>query len=377
MNYKVLLVDDDQTILKLFSAYLEAQGMDVTEASDGLDALEVLKQEEFDLLVTDIRMPKMTGIELIRRSREYQPDLPSVIVSGEGTLSEAAEAVNLKVQYYLEKPVDNLSTLKEVLLEAVKSDRKSLERRIKKLEEERELYRRVLRDVYRLPTLGPIAVGLAHNLNSPLGGIIGYTQLGKMKNPQLEVFGTIDGQAKKISNSLNEIADKGKAENNTQPEEINLKRLVQSEVEFLNYNLFFKHQVEFSLKLEDVPQIMGTYFHFSLCLHHILQNARDAVFNSEKKSVVISTSHQDGIILLKVSDTGVGIPQENMDKLFEPGFSSKPLPAQVSAPEIPSGYGLGLSIVKELLESYGAEISIESKVEAGTKVKVKIPVEKK
>lgn len=374
MNYKVLLVDDDPTILRLFSAYLGSQGMQVTEAVDGVDALEILKTEKFDLLVTDIRMPKMTGIELIRRSRQFQPDLPSVIVSGEGTLSEAAEAVNLKVLYYLEKPIENLETLRGVIIDAVENNMKSLEIKIKALEKELELYRKILPEVYRLPKLGAIAVGLAHNLNSPLGGIIGYAQLGKMKHPQIDSFEIIGVQAQKISKALNNISEKGQSENAAQPAEINLKNLVQDEVDFLGFNLFFKHQVEFELELNDVPQIMGVYSHFSLILHHLLQNARDAVFEKQEKRIKISTDSNGEKIFLKVSDSGKGIYKENLDRLFTPGFSTKPPPSEVSAPELPAGYGVGLWVVKQLLDVYNGDISIESREGIGTTVTVTIPV---
>ena len=373
MGYKVLIVDDDLSLLRLFEEYLSEEGFEVVTAVDGTDAIEVLKNRKFDLLVTDIKMPKMTGIELIKHCRQYQSDLPSVIVSGEGTVDEAAEAVNLGVFYYLKKPLGSIDNLKNIILEAIENGNKSLEKENERLKKEVEIYRKMLPNIYRLPFFKSLAAGISHNINSPLGGVIGYSQLGKMKNPNMEIFDTIGKQAQRISDLLIKIAEKGKSEVNLNIKQINFNKLIEDEVSFLSFNLTFKHQVEFKLDLDEVPPVSGVYQHFAHCLHHIIQNARDAIAEKQEKKIGISLKHIDNSLVIKIIDNGDGIPPENLPRLFEPGFTTKASPAEVEDTDIPTGYGVGLCIVKDILKQYGASIDIAA--DEKTTVTITIPID--
>jgi signal transduction histidine kinase len=152
---------------------------------------------------------------------------------------------------------------------------------------------------------------------------------------------------------------------------------VERETEYLNFNLFYKHQVEKVLQLSLVPSFKGIYHQIANCFHHLIYNALDAIYDTKKKLITITTDSQNGKVLLKVSDTGIGIPRENMNKIFDIGFTTKLNPSQVPERDYPSGYGLGLYIVRKILNNYGGEIHIESKVGEGTVVEVAIPLKQK
>lgn len=365
MSFKILFVEDDETLLNLYSDYLQDEGMNVVRACDGEEALNLLHREKFDLLITDVRMPKMSGIELLRQVKEIQPDLPSVIVSGLSTVKEAAEAVNLKVYHFLEKPIRQLDNLKRVSLEAIRANQIN-----------NKTFKRVLIDTYQKPRFGLLATGIAHNINSPLGGVMGYTQLAQMKNPSIKGLDLISDQATKVSHLLSMVADKGHSENNRTAVKVDLRYLIEKEIQYLNFNLFFKHNVELKMDMEQISGIIGVYSHFSQIFNHLLQNAVDAMYYSQKRVLSISLKQKDDNIVLTFIDTGEGIPAENLDKVFLPGFSTRPLPDEVEDAELPCGYGMGLYVIEEILKDYGGAIKIDSTVDEGTTVEVTLPLKR-
>jgi signal transduction histidine kinase len=131
--------------------------------------------------------------------------------------------------------------------------------------------------------------------------------------------------------------------------------------------------VEFTLDLEEVPPVSGVYQQFAHCLHHLIQNARDAMAEKQEKKIWISLKQVDNSLLIKIADDGDGIPSENLPQLFEPGFTTKASPAEVDDTDIPTGYGMGLCIVKDILKRYGASVNIEA--DKKTTAVVTIPIE--
>jgi two-component system, chemotaxis family, chemotaxis protein CheY len=106
MSGTVLVVDDSSTVRKFVSIALEMQGFDVTTATDGMDALEKIPQRTIDLIITDLNMPIMDGLEFIRTLRENPTyhDIPVIILTSLTDEATRAEGASLRVQSYLTKP---------------------------------------------------------------------------------------------------------------------------------------------------------------------------------------------------------------------------------------------------------------------------------
>ncbi|MBC8276958.1 MAG: response regulator [FCB group bacterium] len=375
MPYKILMVEDDKILLSIYSNFLREQDMEVVTALDGLEALEILRNEQFDLLITDIGMPKISGIELIRRCKDSYPGLPSIIITGHATPKDAVEAINLKVARYFTKPIPNMQALTEAAVEAIESNRNSSSSNSARTEADLKIFRRVVLDTYVKPRFGLAAAGIAHNINSPLGGVMGYAQLTEMKHPNVKGLDMISDQAQKVAGLLHRVGEKGHADNNRRVSDIDLISVCEIEERFLDFNLFFKHNVEVVRNYEEIPAIKGIYLHFSQIFNHLVQNAADAVFESSRKSLTISLQHLDDSIIWTFEDSGEGIPAINMDRVFEPGFTTRLSPEEVEDSEMPSGYGMGLYVVKEILDEIGGTIEIESVINKGTKIIVKLPLE--
>ncbi|MDB4971304.1 MAG: Sigma-54 dependent transcriptional regulator [Myxococcales bacterium] len=115
---RLLLADDEPALLNLFRKVLEQAGFDVVTADDGQRALAVLEDGNVEILVTDIEMPNMTGLELLRCVRERVPTLPVIIMTGGSALKTIPEAYGLGVTQFLLKPVlpvQLVNTVRQVL----------------------------------------------------------------------------------------------------------------------------------------------------------------------------------------------------------------------------------------------------------------------
>lgn len=108
---KLLIIDDDDVVRASLAAYLEDSGFSVLQASNGLQGIQMFEQENPDLVVCDLRMPQMGGLELIRQVTAIAPQTPVIVVSGAGVMSDAVEALRLGAADYLIKPLEDLAVL--------------------------------------------------------------------------------------------------------------------------------------------------------------------------------------------------------------------------------------------------------------------------
>lgn len=117
LKAKVLLVDDEAEFIKTLADRLEVRGMKVTGATRGLDAVNLVNEEKFDVIVLDLAMPGMDGLETLKKIKEKDPDAEIIMLSGHGTIKSASEAIKLGAEEFMEKPVD-LPDLLEKIAEA-------------------------------------------------------------------------------------------------------------------------------------------------------------------------------------------------------------------------------------------------------------------
>lgn len=124
---KLLLIDDDEVVRASLAAYLEDSGFQVLQAGNGLQGLEVFEREQPDLIICDLRMPQIDGLELIRRISQINSEMPVIVVSGAGVMSDAVEALRLGAADYLIKPLEDLAVLEHSVHRALDRFRLRLE----------------------------------------------------------------------------------------------------------------------------------------------------------------------------------------------------------------------------------------------------------
>lgn len=106
MGIKVLLVDDEEEFTEILSERMKTRGFDVDVTNSGLNALEKVNQKSYDVIVLDLYMPGMDGIDTLKHLVEQNPDLQIIFLTGQATLEKGIEAVKLGAVDFMEKPVD-------------------------------------------------------------------------------------------------------------------------------------------------------------------------------------------------------------------------------------------------------------------------------
>ena len=119
----LLIIDDDDVVRASLAAYLEDSGFSVLQAGNGQQGLQVFEEHQPDLVICDLRMPQMGGLELIRQVSERAPQLPVIVVSGAGVMSDAVEALRLGAADYLIKPLEDLAVLEHSVRRALDRSR--------------------------------------------------------------------------------------------------------------------------------------------------------------------------------------------------------------------------------------------------------------
>ncbi|MCP4658160.1 MAG: response regulator, partial [bacterium] len=111
----VLTIDDEKAVRESFRHFLEDYDYEVLEAENGRVGLEVFERERPDLVLVDLRMPEVDGLEVLRRVPESSPETPIVVVSGTGMIGDVVEALHRGAWDYLLKPIEDLSVLRHAV----------------------------------------------------------------------------------------------------------------------------------------------------------------------------------------------------------------------------------------------------------------------
>ncbi len=228
----------------------------------------------------------------------------------------------------------------------------------------------------RLASIGLLASGIAHNINTPLMGIYGLAQIMKMKYSTMAEVDDILVQTERVHQIIQNMMWKSRQDQDKTAQELNLSELLLEELKFLEADLEFKHNVKKEFQLAtDLPTVRGIYSDFSQSIMNIVRNALDAMWDRDSRKLRIATARDGEGIAVEIEDTGCGIPEEKLDHIFAPFFTTKPVLGKEKENE-PTGTGLGLSTAHRLLEPYSVTFKVDSVVDKGTKFTLHIPVKK-
>ena len=363
MEEKILLVDDDSIIREVISDILEAEGYQVMTGANGVEALDILgSAKDIGVVICDIKMPKMGGEEVLRKIHFLYPLIPVIMLTGFVDLETALEVMRRGAFDYLAKPVDDdrlLDLIKKALAHRDKM-KKKFENHIKR---------------EKMAAVGKLLTGIVHNLNNPLTTISGYTELLQRKYPENEALKKISIQISRMNEIIDNMMYKTSQGQNRGKKAININRLLTEELKFLEADLNFKHNIEKVVDLNpSLPEIIAEYNDLSQSFLNVIENSVDAMYRSKVKRLTITTVLNNGSIMVKFGDTGDGIKEEDIPRLFDPFFTTKPLKGEEEGK--PTGTGLGLYSCYQLLQPYGANFEIKSKVGKGTDFSILLPINK-
>lgn len=221
--------------------------------------------------------------------------------------------------------------------------------------------------INRLGELGRRVQGIIHNLNTPLNSVIGFAQLLHEDHPEDRDLQKIIASAKSMSLIIKQLLQKTKDDSIAMPMLVNLNHLLSQELSFCSHDLFFKHNVELQLNFaDDIPDTNMVYGDISQVFQTMFNNAIEAMLETDKKILTITSFTQDSMIAFSVKDTGTGIDNDTLDKIFEPSFSTKTLTDK-------SGFGLGLPLSKAIIDKINGKIEIKTQLGEGSEFIVYIP----
>ncbi|MGD9188524.1 MAG: ATP-binding protein [Desulfobacteraceae bacterium] len=382
--HRILFVDDEQHILNALKRCLHKEPYQCVFTDSGAGAMAMLAQQPFSIVVSDMRMPKMTGVELLKQVASQYPQTMRLVLSAWADSSEILDAVNEGHIYrYIIKPWDDRA-LRLVLRQAVEVKElqimnqelmERLQRYGRELEQRVEQRTAELLKIQNIAEIGKYASQIVHNLNNPLhaiGGVIDLLgrNIKKQRSMQPEEMTQYLDIAKRgvkdlksiISGILLHVRDQTRFEVGR----VDINALIEQELKFFQLDDGFKDHIEPVLSLDaDLPGISGQPVQIKQILDNLIKNAWDAMVNAEAKRLMISTKSDESQVVIEVRDTGEGIASENLDRIFNPEYTTKP---------VGQGTGLGLAGVKTMVESYAGTIEVESCPGRGTAFTVKLPV---
>lgn len=385
---RILFVDDERPILNAMRRLFRKEPYEMEFASSGEEGLELIQEFRPTVIVSDQRMPGMSGIEFLSRVKELDPDTVRIILTGYTDLKVAEDAINQgEVYRFITKPWNDddlraaiasaserhrLRKENERLVQELQVLNASLEEKVRERTRELELRQAELVQSEKLAGLGMLAGGVAHELNNPLGGILALVQLlrrddtGPESKEWREDLEQIEDAAKRCKRIVRDLLEFARTSSGEDREEVQIEDLFDKALNLVRLQSKRKAsavQVDRNFE-EGIPAVQVNPNRIQQVLLNLLSNALHAV-PAEGGHIVLETKTRDGFLVASVADDGPGIPDDIRDRIFDPFFTTKP-PGQ--------GTGLGLSVSYGIIQEHGGRIELDSS-DSGTTFRVLLPLQ--
>jgi signal transduction histidine kinase len=361
----VLIVDDTHASLKVLSDLLTAEGIEVHPADSGALALASVAANPPALILLDVLMPEMDGFEVLRRLKAdpHSRHIPVMFITALTEQDRRVEGLKLGAVDFISKPFQHEELLARVKTHLELSQlRAGLEQRV---EERTQELRQALEQLARqekLAVLGQMAGSVGHELRNPLAVIRNAVYFLKLVQPEAdekvkEYIGIIESETHNAEKIINDLLDFSRIKS-VDSEPLVVADIVRSVLE--RYPVPEGISVRLDLP-ETLPRAYADPRQVSQVLGNLVVNACQTMIDGGE--LTISAAVQNAFIAIAVKDTGVGITPENMQKIFEPLFTTKA-----------EGIGLGLAVSQKLAEANGGKIDVQSEPGKGSTFTVWLPV---
>ncbi|MCK9616841.1 MAG: response regulator [Lentimicrobiaceae bacterium] len=375
-KFNILVVDDRPENLLTLESILESPELNIYKASSGNEALGLMLEQDFALILLDVQMPGMDGFETaeLMRSSERTRNIPIIFVTAISTeRKHIFKGYEKGAVDYLYKPLD-LEILKSKInafVDFFKQQRelefttRQLEKTVSELHKAKEIAEEATK------AKSSFLANMSHEIRTPLNGIIGMADLilmDKLNDIQTERVHDLKNSAESLLEIINEILDISKIEaDKLDLEEIDfsLRKVVEKAVQLLSVKSFEKEIELISRIAPDLPDVfVGDPLRIRQVLINLLGNAIKFTHKGQVKIDVCKRQTLGKAIEIEFSviDTGIGIPQENVENLF---LSFRQ--ADSSTTRNYGGTGLGLTISKKIVEMMGGRLEVESTVGIGSR----------
>lgn len=355
----VVVIDDDSAIRLACRKILAKDGYQVETFADGVHGLESIARLKPDVVVVDLKMPGISGMEVISRVHEIDPEVIIVVITGYATIDTAVEAMKSGAYDFLPKPFSP-DPLRLIVRRGMERRRLAIESH--RHEVERELLKR------RFVTF------VSHQLQTPLVAIHQYLDVlqhladtPETTAKRKEWMGRCLKRIEELQAMIRDWLTLAKAEDDsliTRRVSVDLKPVILSIL-----STYEKMASEDGISFEtSLPEAAYPVWGSRNCLNVLFDNliANAIKYNRPGGKVTVTGEFlDDGEIAVSVTDTGVGVPEKYRRFLFEEFF-------RIPQKGTRSGTGLGLAICRKIVSEMGGTIDVQSEVDVGTTFRVRL-----
>ncbi len=386
MREKLLVVDDERVILDLVAMVLRDRGFEVHLADNALDAYDLIARENPAVVLLDYMMPKINGMTALREIRQRFPQAYVIMFTGKGSESIAVELMKAGAADYLLKPfsnatlverIENILRLREIelknlellaererLRKEIEKWNKQLEKRVEEKNLELERAHSEILQAEKMAALGHLSAGMAHEIRNPLNSISLFSQIlqsGLKDDLELASYAEkIFQEVVRIDDILVKLLSASKR-SPFQLRSIKVQDVVDAtltqfcdQIQSQGVDLVKEYET-------NPPPILADTAELGQIFSNLFANA---LFEMATGGVLeIRLKHDADNIMIKVCDTGGGIPQEHLNQVFDPFFTTKK-----------KGTGFGLSVVLRIVKTYRGRIEVKSQPGEGTCFDIWLPL---
>jgi len=335
---RILIVDDEDPSRDLCRLFLESDGYEVETCDRAEKAMALLAFKRFDLVLTDLSMPDMDGVELVKQVKYHYPSTNMIIMTAFGSVSSAVESMRSGAYDYITKPFPRdllLATIRRCL------ESHNLKREISKMQTE-------LMQKERLAAVGSMAGAIAHRMRNPLSIIQMCAQyleghLGSNAE-HLQILQAIEEKVKVLEQLTRDFVEYSRASRIRKSPE-RLEKLADEVIKNCEARCKIQGVDIYRRYQPQLPPIQVDADLIRELLTNIIDNALEAMKGPGKVLVVIEMDKSLKNLNLSISNSGSVLAAELQEKIFEPFFTTKE-----------TGMGLGLAIVRQVAEGHGGRI---------------------
>jgi len=372
---RILIIEDEADVRESYQDMFEFFGYEVDSAPNGREGVVKVTSNDFDIVITDLNMPEMDGIEVLKVIKKNKPYIEVIVITGYATLENAIKAMKIGAYDYFTKPID-LEHVKIVLAKCVQS--------IKARKENEEL-KGLNKKLTELNELKDKFITITnHELRTPLTVLKGYLDLIDMflpENADLDLIEAVDISKETMSEMVTIIEhlhdlsffDYGKKDYDKN--EFLLTELLQTIFNEMKV-LFKKRNIEFNFSQEGDPvKIMGDQERLKRSLRELLQNALKFTSENGEVNLIYAANDNGSNAFVKIIDSGIGIPVDKQEMIFEPFYEVQNSIHHTTSKSdfMGGGIGLGLTLAKQVIESHDGQIVVESEPDKGSIFTVVLP----
>jgi len=474
---RVLVVDDEKRIRDGCQKTLTLEGFEVATVENGIQALKMIEDEHFDIILLDLMMPGLSGMDVLARVKALHPDTAIIVITGYATLEHAVEAMKKGAFDFISKPfspqdlrevvskaIEYIRTLQDIATEksrmrvlinhlaggVMATDAQKIValanpaflnmmnyrgecigQPVTKIVRNEELNQMidsalsmpveefaelttelnlredgekeetilgvrcvpfrdrlgrnlgtitVLHDITTLKKMDQLKSDfvsmVAHEIRSPMNSVLAQLKIvldgltGEVTQKQQEILGRASERIKNLVALSSELLDLAKIESGliTQDKEkLNMSELIANQVAFQQTSAQAK-EVSLDLgSLPELPPVLGNRYNMEEVLSNLISNAIH--YTPRGGKIKVTADIEKNHLCIRVSDTGLGIPEDEIDRIFDRFYRVKN-----DKTRFITGTGLGLAIVKSIVEAHNGNVRVESELDSGSTFYVYIPI---